>query len=87
MRFSHHIGRLNIAENGLEDLREKTLRKPCRNNRVAPEMEEAMVTMAYEYPAYEQVRTANELRKKGILVSGGAVRIWLRYDLETSKSA
>jgi len=57
------------AENGLEGLREKTRRKPCRKNRVAPEIEEAVVAMAYEYPAYGQVRTANELRKKGVLVS------------------
>lgn len=45
MRFSHHIGLLNIAENGLEGLREKTRRKPSRKNGVAPEIEEAVVTM------------------------------------------
>jgi len=74
------------TENGLEGLREKTRRKPCIKNRVAPEIEEAVVAMAYEYPAYGQARTSNELRKKGILVSGGGVRsIWLRHGLETFK--
>lgn len=70
----------------MEGLREKTRRKPCTKNRVAPEIEEAVVTMAYEYPAYGQARAANELRKKGILVSSGGVRsIWLRHSVETFK--
>jgi len=42
--------------------------------------------MAYEYPAYGQARTSNELRKKGTLISSGGVRsIWLRHGLETFK--
>jgi transposase InsO family protein len=73
-------------EHGLEGLREKSRRKPCIKNRVAPEVEEAVVNMAYECPAYGQSRTANELRKAGILVSGGGVRsIWLRHNLESFK--
>jgi transposase InsO family protein len=73
-------------EHGLEGLREKSRRKPCIKNRVAPEVEEAVVGMAYEYPAYGQTRVANELRKRGILVSGGGVRsIWVRHGLETFK--
>lgn len=73
-------------ENGLEGLKEKTRRKPCLKNRVAPEVEEAVVKMAIEYPAYGQARASNELRKEGILVSGGGVRsIWLRHGLETFK--
>ena len=73
-------------EHGLEGLREKSRRKPCMKNRVAPEVEEAVVNIAYEYPAYGQTRVANELRKTGILVSGGGVRsIWVRHGLETFK--
>lgn len=73
-------------EHGLEGLRDKTRRKPCIKNRVAPEIEEAVLNMAYEYPAYGQARASNELRKDGILVSGGGVRsIWLRHGLETFK--
>lgn len=73
-------------EHGLEGLKEKTRRKPCLKNRVAPEVEEAVLQMAIEYPAYGQARASNELRKNGILVSGGGVRsIWLRHRLETFK--
>jgi len=55
-------------------------------NRVAPEIEEAVVRMAYEYPAYGQARAANELKKQGTLVSSGGIRsIWLRHGLETVK--
>jgi transposase InsO family protein len=73
-------------EHGAEGLREKTRRKPCIKNRVAPEIEAAVVNMAYEYPAYGQLRASNELRKAGILVSSGGIRsIWLRNGLETFK--
>lgn len=73
-------------EHGIEGLKEKSRRRPCFKNRVAPEVEEAVVNMAYEYPAYGQTRASNELRKNGILVSAGGVRsIWLRNDLETFK--
>jgi transposase len=75
-------------EHGLEGLREKSRRKPCIKNRVVPEVEEAVVSMAYEYPAYGQTRVANELRKRGMLVSVGGIRsIWVRHGLETFKEA
>ena len=73
-------------EHGLEGLKEKTRRKPCLKNRVAPEIEDAVVKKTYDYPAYGQVRLSNELRKEGILVSSGGVRsIWQRHNLETFK--
>ena len=73
-------------EHGLEGLKEKTRRKPCLKNRVAPETEDAVVKKTYEYPAYGQIRVSNELRKEGVLVSGGGVRsIWQRHNLETFK--
>ena len=73
-------------EHGIEGLKEKTRRKPCLKNRVAPEVEDSVVKMAIEYPAYGQSRASNELRKNGILVSGGGVRsIWQRHNLETMK--
>ena len=71
---------------GLEGLKEKTRRKPCTKNRVAPEVEEEVIQMAFEYPAYGQLRVSNELHKRGILVSSGGVRsIWQRHNLETFK--
>lgn len=64
-------------------LYEISRRKPIIKNRVAPEIEEAIVKMAFDYPAYGQFRASNELRKKGIFISAAGVRcVWQRNDLE-----
>jgi transposase InsO family protein len=71
---------------GLSALQEKSRRQPNRKNRVAPEVEEAIVTLALEEPAWGQTRTSNELHKRGILISPAGVRsVWLRHDLEVMK--
>lgn len=42
--------------------------------------------MAFDKPAYGQLRVSNELKKQGALLSPGGVRsVWLRHDLETFK--
>jgi hypothetical protein len=70
-------------QGGEEALFEMTRRKPCIKNRVSANIEDAVVNIAVEYPAYGQERTANELRKRGIIISGGGVRsVWIRNDLE-----
>jgi len=67
-------------------LQEISRKKPCIKNRVEEQVEKAVVEFAIEKPAYGQLRTSNELKRKGLFVSPGGVRsIWLRHDLETFK--
>ena len=67
-------------------LQEISRQKANLKNRVAPEIEEVVVAMAIEYPAYGQVRVSNELKKRGVFISPGGVRcVWLRHDLESFK--
>jgi transposase InsO family protein len=67
-------------------LQEMSRQKPCPKNRVEEHIEQAVVAIAIDKPAFGQVRVANELKKQGIFVSPGGVRsIWLRHDLETFK--
>jgi hypothetical protein len=71
---------------GVEGLLEKVRNKPRYKNRVAPEIEERVLSYALEFPTHGQERVANELKKEGIRLSPGGVRsIWLRQKLELSK--
>jgi transposase InsO family protein len=69
---------------GEEGLREISRRKPNLRNRTAPDVEERVVALAVEQPAWGQVRVSNELAKEGVRISPCGVRcVWVRHDLQT----
>ncbi len=75
-----------VDDGGVDALIEKSRRTPNIKNRVEEAVEQAVMDYAIEFPAHGQHRTSNELRKKGVFVSGSGVRsIWLRHDLENFK--
>ena len=75
-----------VAQGGVEALITKGRRTPNLKNRVDDVTEQAVIEYAIEFPAHGQHRASNELRKKGVFVSGSGVRsVWLRHDLESFK--
>lgn len=67
-------------------LQEISRRKPILQNRVAPEIEQAVVEIAIEQPTWGQARVSNELRQRGLVISPFGVRcVWQRHDLENMK--
>ena len=67
-------------------LMELSKRKPNPKNRVAAEIEAAVVELAIDQPTWGQVRVSNELRRRGLVVSPFGVRgVWQRHDLENMK--
>ena len=67
-------------------LAEMTRRKPILKNRVEPAIEQAVVDLATDQPAFGQVRVANELKRRGLTISPAGVRcVWQRHDLETTR--
>lgn len=75
-----------VEEGGVEALINKSRRGPNRKNRVDPTIEDAVLKVAMDEPAWGQTRASNELRQQGITVSPAGIRsIWLRHDLETMK--
>lgn len=71
-----------MAEGSLDALINQDRRVPNLKNRVDEAIERTVVEYAVEFPVHGQHRTSNELRQKGISVSGSGVRsIWQRHDL------
>ena len=69
---------------GEEALREISRRKPNLRNRMDATLEERIIAMGIDQPAWGQLRVANELRKAGYAVSQSGVRcVWVRHDLAT----
>jgi transposase InsO family protein len=62
---------------------EMSRRVPVPKNRVATEVEAAVVALAVDQPTWGQVRVANELAKRGLEISPSGVRtVWQRNDME-----
>src|SRR5215211_7296153 len=67
-------------------LQEISRRKPILKNRTAPEIEQAVVAMAIEQPAWGQVRVSEALKRRGLSISPAGVRcVWQRHDLTAMK--
>ncbi len=76
-----------VNDGGIDALIDKNRRTANLKNRVEPDTEQAVITSAIDYPAWGQQRTSNELRKKGIFISGSGVRsVWLRHNLANFKN-
>ena len=72
-----------VEQGGVEALINQSRRAPNLKNRTDALTEQAVVEYAIEFPAHGQHRTSNELRQRGIFISGSGVRsVWLRHDLE-----
>jgi len=70
------------ANGGEEALQEISRKKPNIKNRVPEYVEQAVIDIAIENPALGQARAANELMKRGIIVSASGVRcVWVRNGL------
>jgi hypothetical protein len=71
-------------EGGLEAIKEKSHSKPNFKNRVAEDVEEAVLELAIEDPSLGQKRVSDTLRQRAMFISPAGVRcVWLRHDMET----
>lgn len=84
-----------VETDGLEGLINRDRRRvPNLKNRVDEDTEQAVISHAIDFPAHGQHRTSNELRKRGVFVSGSGVptghkcaRFGLGTSLRTSSAA
>lgn len=75
-----------VESGGVDALFEQNRRKPNIKNRTDEKTEAAVIEHAVAFPAHGQHRTSNELRLRGIFISGSGVRcVWLRHGLSNFK--
>src|SRR5262249_36261649 len=75
-----------VEKGGVEALLEKSRRKPNLENRVDEAIERRVIAYAVEFPTHGQLRTSNELRKEGMVISASGVRsVWVRNHLGNKK--
>ena len=77
--------RRNFQTDGAEGLLDRLPgAKGPHPNRVAAEIEQAVLDHALAHPCHGALRVEHELRRKGLQVSAGGIRgVWLRHDLLT----
>jgi transposase InsO family protein len=67
-------------------LQEISRRKPILKNRTPVEVEQAVVDLAIDQPAWGQVRVSEALKRRGLSISPAGVRcVWQRHDLTAMK--
>jgi transposase len=67
-------------------LQEISRRKPVLKNRTPVEIEQSVVEVAIEQPAWGQVRVSEMLKRRGLSISPAGVRcVWQRHDLTSMK--
>jgi transposase InsO family protein len=75
-----------VEQGGVEALLEKSRRKPNLENRVDGAVEKRVIAYAIDFPTHGQLRTSNELRKEGVIISASGVRsVWVRNQLGNKK--
>jgi hypothetical protein len=66
-------------------LQEISRRKPILKNRTPVEIEQAVVALAIEQPAWGRVRVSEALKRRGLSISPAGVRcVWQRHDLTSN---
>ncbi len=85
-RDSFYRFRRRFEAGGAAALANTSRRQPNPKNRVGRVIEEAVVALAIDQPAWGRARVASELARRNLVISPAGIRcVWLRHDLETMR--